>query len=154
MQRVTNCILVPGDEALVLQKPRRGWFVAPGGKMEPGESVRDSVVREYREETGFHVHDPRLRGVFTVVIQEQGETVSEWMMFTFVASQYTGTQLAESPEGELAWKPTAEIETLPMAPGDRFIFEHMFHRPGQLFGTFYYTPDFQLIDYHLTAEVE
>ncbi|PAK45827.1 NUDIX hydrolase, partial [Bacillus licheniformis] len=55
MQRVTNCVLTSGDKVLLLQKPRRGWWVAPGGKMESGETVRDAVIREYREETGLYV---------------------------------------------------------------------------------------------------
>ncbi|MCY8461779.1 NUDIX hydrolase, partial [Bacillus spizizenii] len=33
MQRVTNCVLQTDDKVLLLQKPRRGWWVAPGGKM-------------------------------------------------------------------------------------------------------------------------
>ena len=34
-------------------------WVAPGGKMERGETVRDSVVREYREETGIYLKTQR-----------------------------------------------------------------------------------------------
>ena len=45
MQRVTNCVLLKNNQVLLLQKPRRGWWVAPGGKMEPGESVRDACIR-------------------------------------------------------------------------------------------------------------
>ncbi len=62
MQRVTNCVLIRDNEVLLLQKPRRNWWVAPGGKMERGETVRDSVVREYREETGIYLKNPALKG--------------------------------------------------------------------------------------------
>ncbi|WP_142289537.1 NUDIX domain-containing protein, partial [Gottfriedia luciferensis] len=51
MQRVTHCVLLNENNILLLQKPRRNWWVAPGGKMEPGENIREAVVREYREET-------------------------------------------------------------------------------------------------------
>lgn len=71
VQRVTNCVLQTDDQVLLLQKPRRGWWVAPGGKMESGESVRDSVIREYREETGIYILNPQLKGVFTFIIKEQ-----------------------------------------------------------------------------------
>ena len=40
------------NKVLLLKKPRRNWWVAPGGKMEPGESVKESCIREFREETG------------------------------------------------------------------------------------------------------
>lgn len=58
MQRVTNCVLVKDGHVLLLKKPRRGWWVAPGGKMEQGESVREACVREYREETGIYLKTP------------------------------------------------------------------------------------------------
>lgn len=111
-------MLQTDDQVLLLQKPRRGWWVAPGGKMESGESVRDSVIREYREETGIYILNPQLKGVFTFIIKEQEQIVSEWMMFTFVADSYTGRNVAESEEGVLKWHDVKDIHSLPMAPGD------------------------------------
>ncbi|MCG0314635.1 MAG: NUDIX domain-containing protein, partial [Calditerricola sp.] len=99
MQRVTNCVLRDGDRVLLLRKPRRGWWVAPGGKMEPTESVTEAVIREYREETGLTLVDPALRGVFTVLIEDGGRVVDEWMLFTFYAERYEGKPVMESPEG-------------------------------------------------------
>lgn len=116
VQRVTNCVLQTDDQVLLLQKPRRGWWVAPGGKMESGESVRDSVIREYREETGIYILNPQLKGVFTFIIKEQEQIVSEWMMFTFVADSYTGRNVVESEEGVLKWHDVKDIHSLPMAP--------------------------------------
>lgn len=37
------------------QGPRLGRVVGIGGKIEPGESVRDGAVREVHEETGLHL---------------------------------------------------------------------------------------------------
>ena len=39
---------------LLVEHPRRGW-VMPGGKVEPGESVRVAARREVEEETGVPV---------------------------------------------------------------------------------------------------
>ena len=74
MQRVTNCVLVKENNVLLLQKPRRGWWVAPGGKMEPGESVKEACVREFREETGIYLKNPKIKGIFTFIMKdgEQG----------------------------------------------------------------------------------
>ncbi len=58
--------------------------------MERGETVRDSVVHEYREETGIYLKNPALKGVFTFVIQEGDKVVSEWMMFSFLATDFAG----------------------------------------------------------------
>jgi 8-oxo-dGTP diphosphatase len=149
VQRVTNCVLLKDDKILLLQKPRRGWWVAPGGKMESGESVRDSCIREYREETGIYLKNPQIKGIFTIFIEENGTITSEWMMFTFIANDFDGINVDTSEEGLLSWHPIEDIRELPMAPGDYHILEYMIHGNGIIYGTFTYTPDFDLISYRL-----
>ncbi|WP_026314444.1 NUDIX hydrolase [Heyndrickxia acidiproducens] len=149
MQRVTNCVFIKNDQVLLLQKPRRNWWVAPGGKMEPGESVREAMIREYREETGIYLKHPELKGVFTIVIKDGEKRVSEWMMFTFVATEGDGVNVDQSDEGILQWHPVEDIKNLPMAAGDAHIFEYMVHGSGMIYGQFTYTPDFELLSYRL-----
>lgn len=149
VQRIANCVVRRGDEILLLQKPRRNWWVAPGGKMEEGESVREAATREYREETGIHLKDPNLKGVFTIVIKEDDKTISEWMMFSFYATEFTGENFDECEEGILKWHHKDEVSTLDMAPGDYHIIDYMINGEGILYGTFYYTPDFELLSYRL-----
>lgn len=149
MQRVTNCVLIRDNQVLMLKKPRRGWWVAPGGKMEPGESVRDSCIREYREETGIYLKNPQLKGIFTFIMKENDQVLSEWMMFTFFATDSDGMQVDESDEGKLEWQPLNQLKNLPMAAGDYHIIDYMIHGNGIIYGTFTYTKDFQLISYRL-----
>jgi 8-oxo-dGTP diphosphatase len=149
VQRVTNCVLIKDNQVLLLQKPRRGWWVAPGGKMESEESIRDSVIREYREETGIYLKNPQLKGVFNFIIKLGDKIVSEWMMFTFLATDAEGVALEECEEGILAWKPVDEVRELPMAPGDHHILDYVTNGSNMIFGTFTYTPDFELLSYRL-----
>ncbi|WP_416147161.1 NUDIX hydrolase [Salipaludibacillus sp. HK11] len=154
MQRVTNCILTKSNEALLLRKPSRGWWVAPGGKMESRESIRESVIRECKEETGMVINNPELRGVFTVVIEEKGSIVKEWMMFTFQANNFSGKLLNKSPEGELAWTPITKIPHLPMASGDYPIFDHVLYGEGLIYGTITYDENLNLLSYRLDTAGE
>ncbi|MFQ3544872.1 8-oxo-dGTP diphosphatase [Halobacillus rhizosphaerae] len=149
MQRVSNCILRINNHVLMLKKPSRGWYVAPGGKMEAGENIKDSAVREFREETGLTVDNPELRGSFTFVMRDEQVTKQEWMMFTFYSTDYTGDLLEVSEEGQLEWVPVDEVLNKPMAEGDRFIFKHILESDEQIYGTFVYTTDFKLIDQDL-----
>jgi 8-oxo-dGTP diphosphatase len=149
VQRVTNCVLIRDNQVLMLKKPRRGWWVAPGGKMEPGESVRDSCIREYREETGIYLKNPQLKGIFTFIMKENDQVLSEWMMFTFVANDSDGMRFDESDEGKLEWQQLDQLKNLPMAAGDYHIIDYMVHGNGIIYGTFTYTKDFQLISYRL-----
>lgn len=152
LQRVTNCVLVKDDKVLLLKKPRRGWWVAPGGKMELGETLKDTVVREYREETGIYLQNPHLKGIFTILIQDGQEIVSEWMMFTFLASEFNGTNVNQSEEGLIEWHHINDIQNLQMAPGDYHILDYVIKGNGMLYGTFTYTPDFELISYRLDPQ--
>jgi 8-oxo-dGTP diphosphatase len=47
-------IIMKDDKFLVLTKPN-GDFDLPGGRVEPGENLKDSLRREIKEETGLEV---------------------------------------------------------------------------------------------------
>ncbi|MBM4760816.1 8-oxo-dGTP diphosphatase [Bacillus sp. B15-48] len=149
MQRVTNCLLVKDNKVLLLKKPRRGWWVAPGGKMEAGETAKEACIREFREETGIYLLNPKIKGIFTFIIEKEEQVVDEWMMFTFHATESTGIHLERSEEGDLEWHEEEEIKNLPMAAGDYHILDYMVHGKGIIYGTFTYTPDMKLIRYRL-----
>ncbi len=154
MQRIVNLLVVKDGKVLLLKKPRRGWYVAPGGKMDAGESIMETAVREFTEETGAKPGDPHLKGVFTMVIRKGEEVVDEWMLYTFIAHDLTGTPLTETIEGELGWHPVEALNTLPMAEGDRTNLLFATSSPGIQYGTFTYTEEFELLDEKIQKSME
>ncbi|MCU0541875.1 MAG: NUDIX domain-containing protein [Oscillatoriaceae cyanobacterium Prado104] len=42
-----------------------GWWGLPGGRIEPGESVKEAAVREVKEETGLNIEITQLLGVYS-----------------------------------------------------------------------------------------
>ena len=146
MQRIANLLVCKDNKVLLLKKPRRNWYVAPGGKMEEGESILVSAIREFTEETNAIPIDPHLKGIYTMVIQEDGKKLDEWMLFTFVARDLDGVPYEENREGVLEWHPVEALETLPMAEGDRTNLLFAVKEFGMQYGTFVYTPDFDLIE--------
>lgn len=149
MKLISTCILKENNKVLLLKKPKRGWYAMPGGKMESGESVKESAAREFREETGLRLQDLELQGVFTFVVKDSEEIKEEWMMFTFYAEQYEGELLEESAEGIMEWVPVERIAEKPMAEGDLHLMQHILSGQTMLYGTFTYTSDYQLIDERL-----
>ena len=156
MQRIANLIVLREGQVLLLKKPRRGWYVAPGGKMEPGESIYQAAIREFSEETNTIPANPHLKGIYTMVIvdQETETAVDEWMLYTFVADNLSGDLLAENREGVLEWHPVESLYHLPMAEGDRSNLLFAVSQQGIQYGTFVYTEDFELLKQDLQSSNE
>ena len=95
--------LVQGGRVLLLERrrpPNAGRWNAPGGKPEAGEDPLAGILREFAEETGLHLVNPRLRCILQFY-----ECAGRWepqMIFTFLASAAEGA-LSPSDEGRLAW---------------------------------------------------
>ncbi|QFF99978.1 8-oxo-dGTP diphosphatase [Psychrobacillus glaciei] len=154
MQRIANLLIYKDGQVLLLKKPRRNWYVAPGGKMEVGESILNSAIREFTEETNTIPINPHLKGIYTMVIEENGIQIDEWMLFTFVATNIEGTPFEETTEGILEWHAVEDLYVLPMAEGDRTNLLFAVREQGIQYGTFVYTPDFTLIKETIQQSVE
>lgn len=151
MQRIANLLAIQNNQVLLLQKPRRGWYVAPGGKMESGESIMEAAVREFQEETNAKPLNPQLKGVYTILIKDNGEVVDEWMMYTFIASGIEGETFKETREGILGWHPIEALKDLPMAEGDRYNLLFATGKPGIQYGTVTYSKEYELLDIKLQS---
>lgn len=154
MQRIANLLVKKDNKVLLLKKPRRGWYVAPGGKMEDGESIFEAATREYFEETGTTAKDVHLKGVFTMVIKRGEEVVNEWMLYTFLAHDLEGTPYTETREGVLEWHDVDALGTLPMNEGDRIDLQFAVNERGIQYGTFTYSEEYELLNSTVQTSVE
>lgn len=154
MQRIANLLVIQEGKVLLLQKPRRGWYVAPGGKMERGESIYEAAIREFQEETNATPQQVHLKGVYTMIIKRGQEIVDEWMLYTFIATGIEGEPYQETREGKLNWHPLQSLQTLPMAEGDRTNLLFATNGLGIQYGTFEYTEDYQLLKQTIQHSIE
>jgi 8-oxo-dGTP diphosphatase len=54
----TAVIPYPGNKILLIKRntiPFKGYWALPGGRIDPGETVDQTIVREVKEETGLDV---------------------------------------------------------------------------------------------------
>jgi 8-oxo-dGTP diphosphatase len=124
LRLATLVYAVREGQVLLLRRvkdPNKGLWVAPGGKIEPGESPIDCAVREMREETGLLVERPVLRGVMT---ETSPRPDYQWLTFIFVARRFSG-RVSPTPGLELRWVPIDEVARLPIPPADAVFLPRM-----------------------------
>ena len=106
---LTNmCMICDGKGKVVVQnRTNSDWpgVTFPGGHIEYGESVVDSVIREVKEETGLTVSNLKLCGIEDWMRDEGGR----YIVFFFRTETFSG-ELTSSREGEVYW---TDIKDLP-----------------------------------------
>ena len=113
---LTNmCMICRGDQVLVQnRRPEHGWpgITFPGGHVEPGETITQSVIREVREETGLAITAPRLCGVKNW-IEDDG---SRYIVFLYKCEEFAG-ELRPSEEGEVFWADRSGLPGMNLSSG-------------------------------------
>lgn len=105
---LTNMCLVYNKSSVLVQEKKgtryEGGLVFPGGHIEEGESLRDSMIREIREETGLTIKNPQPCG-FKDWIQEDG---TRYIVLLYKTDKYEG-ELKGSEEGHVFWLDRKDI---------------------------------------------
>lgn len=105
---LTNmCLICDGNKVLIQEKVGTKGLVFPGGHVEEGESLLESVVREMKEETGLTIENLKICG-FKDWIQEDG---TRYIVLLYKTHKFTG-ELKSSDEGRVFWIDRAEINSV------------------------------------------
>ncbi len=130
-----------------------GWWNAPGGKVEDGETPEEGAIRETKEETSMDVSDLRSHGVITFYF---GETQApDYYLHVFSATHFVG-EPHDSEEGRLEWFDEAALPYDQMWPDDHIWLPDLL-ADRSFRGTFYLTADYKRIvsyEYDLLTEQE
>ena len=123
MTDVVAALIWEGDRFLACQRPAhkaRGllWeFV--GGKVEPGESLEEALIRECREELDITVAP---RDVFMEVIHEYPDLTVRLTLFNAAIAQGTPKALEHH---DIRWITVREIDGLEFCPADEEILKKL-----------------------------
>ena len=99
VELTTLCLVSRPGQVLLQNRVKKDWqgYALPGGHVEPGESIVDSVIREMKEETGLTICDPKLCGIKQFPIEN-----GRYIVFLFKTGRFEG-ELVASSEGAMEW---------------------------------------------------
>ena len=123
MFEVVAALIWDGERFLICQRPEnkaRGllWEYV-GGKVEPGETKQEALIRECREELGITIS---VGDVFMNVVHEYPDITVHLTLFHAKITEGT-IQLLE--HNAVAWIPPAEIPNYSFCPADEDINERI-----------------------------
>jgi 8-oxo-dGTP diphosphatase len=148
----TLCAIIC-DGRILLQRKAAGRFGegkwnGAGGKLIPGETPVEGVIREVLEETGLRIREPRRHGVLDHYFGDR--LTPAWSVHVFSATDFEGEPVG-GEEGELRWFPMEEIPYGEMWDDDIHWLPLLLE--GRDFdGAFYFNGDAsRLLDFRLTV---
>jgi 8-oxo-dGTP diphosphatase len=100
----TAIIPYPGNKILLIKRntiPFKGYWALPGGRMDPGETIEQTIVREVKEETGLDV----------TIVRKVGEYVEKGVKDE-VDYEYYPTCFVVKPVGGEIKKQESEIQEI------------------------------------------
>ena len=126
------------DGKLVLVKrgvePAKGKWSVPGGAVELGEGVRETAVREAKEECGLDielVRDTPMDAIDNMIIGENNRLRYHYVLLQFLARPTGGILRPDSDVTEVRWVPLEEVDAYDLTNTFRLFFKK--HRKKLIF---------------------
>jgi len=114
-----GAVIIENQRVLLVrrgQPPLLGEWSLPGGVLECGETLREAVVREAREETGLAVETGEMLGVYDRVIRDDGGRARyHYVLIDFLCHPAGGELEAGSDAAEVRWFTRDELPALNLA---------------------------------------
>lgn len=142
----TSKQLCPNEEILLIERLSdygRGLISAPGGKLDPGESLQQCVIRECEEEVGLSPFHFEMRAEllfhFTSGKHMHG--------YAYFGSDWTG-ELRPSAEARPFWCPKERLPLHSMWQDDPIWLPYVLDG-GKIKGYFIFNDELELLNYHI-----
>lgn len=135
-----NALIWCGEKILLLKRAETkkidpGVYSGIGGKVEPGESVYDALIREIEEETGIKKFESIK--AYSVTQHAYPPTECEWINIYFNMRIKEQIKIPESDEGRFDWIDPKDVETLPMVADLKEYVQILYKNPDAFILGFY-----------------
>jgi 8-oxo-dGTP diphosphatase len=100
------------------REPAKGQWSLPGGRVERGESLREAVVREVREETGIDVDVDGLIGIAERIVRDDdGDIEFHYVILDYIATSRSAAVKAGDDVSDARWVPVGEMADMHLTAG-------------------------------------
>jgi len=127
-----GAIILEGDRVVLVRRghaPLLGDWSIPGGVLELGETLREAVVREVREETGLTVAPGELLGVYDRLVRdEHGRPRYHYVLIDFLCRKISGELQAADDAEEVRWFSREELTEVSLAPDTQDVIKKGFEK--------------------------
>jgi len=113
-----------------------------GGKIEPGETPLQAILRETKEESGVNrVENLKMRAVLSVK-----DKFGFWQIYIFQGKILKkAAKVQEISEGKLEWIKKSQLNKIKLVPDVKQWIDKMYQNPNSLiFANIEYTPTYKL----------
>lgn len=148
-QLTTTLLHIIKDGKILLAEKKRGFgvglFNGVGGKLEPGETVEQAMIRETQEEINVTPINYKKVAVINFDMFHKGEPTLE-EMHVYIANDFIGTP-DETEEMKPQWFDMDKIPYEKMFAADRIWMREVFNNK-KLTGNVKFDKDFNLLEYN------
>ena len=116
-------VLIVDKKILCVRSKGKKLFYLPGGKREPGESNKEALSREIREELQVDLIPVTIHPLGTFIAQADGQAAGVQVRLRCFTAGYEGTLQTGSEIEEMAWLGYGELTKVSLA--GRVVFEHL-----------------------------
>jgi len=105
-------------------EPGYGTWSLPGGMVELGETLRDAVTREVREETGLEVEPgPVVEVLDRIILDACGKPIYHYVLVDFLCTTVDGTPQPASDTLAIKLVDERELAAMELHPDTRRVIE-------------------------------
>lgn len=115
-QAAVGAVLFHKKKVLLVKRgkaPAKGMWALPGGKILPGETMQQALIREIKEETGLEISVGEMVYVFDVIEKDKKLNISyHYVIIDFECNYLNGKLKAADDAEEAIWASEKMIRKL------------------------------------------
>ena len=130
-----GALIFQGTRVLLVRRgkpPSQGKWSVPGGRLRLGETLKDAVVRETREETQLTIRPLRVGKVVEHLLRDDQDNIEyHYVIVDYVCQVIEGTPQPDSDASEVQFVEIAELAQLDMTEGTAQVIQEVFEQAVQ-----------------------